>query len=41
MKISGEKLEEKVDEFGEELVTQRPKRAMWLGAILILLGLFF
>ena len=41
LKISGEKLEEKVEEFGEELVTERPKRAMWLGAILILLGLFF
>lgn len=41
LKISGEKLEEKVDEFGEELVTERPKRSMWLGAILILLGLFF
>jgi len=41
LKISGEKLEEKVDEFGEELVTERPKRSMWLGTILILLGLFF
>ena len=41
LKISGEKLEEKVDEFSEELVTERPKRAMWLGTILILLGLFF
>lgn len=40
LKISGEKLEEKVEEFGEELVTEQPKRAMWLGAILILLGLF-
>lgn len=41
LKISGEKLEEKVDKFEEELVTERPKRSMWLGAILILLGLFF
>jgi phage shock protein C len=41
LRISGEKLEEKVDEFGKELVTERPKRAMWLGTILILLGLFF
>lgn len=41
LKISGEKLEEKVEEFGKELVTEQPKRAMWLGAILILLGLFF
>ena len=41
LKISGEKLEEKVEEFGEELFTEQPKRAMWLGAILILLGLFF
>lgn len=41
LKISGEKLEEKVDKFEEELVTERPKRSMWLGTILIILGLFF
>ena len=41
LKISGEQLENKVQELSEEFVTERPERVKWLGFILILLGLFF